>query len=65
MSLVFLFLLLFLILNSGFIKYMLEIYFSFSELFISNTEKIKTVPYYKAAVPGSNPAIASIFKLAA
>jgi hypothetical protein len=59
------FLLLFLKLNSGFIKFMLEIYILFQELLISNTGKIKTVPYYKAAVPGSNPAIASISKLAA
>jgi hypothetical protein len=37
----------------GFIMFILEIYISFQELCISNTD-------YKAAVPGSNPANASI-----
>jgi hypothetical protein len=49
----FYFLVSFLNFNSGFIKFILEIYISFHELCISNTD-------YKAAVPGSNPANASI-----
>ncbi len=53
MSLVFIFLVSFLEFNSGFIKFILEIYISFQELCISNSD-------YKAAVPGSNPANASI-----
>ncbi len=39
--------------NSGVIKFILEIYISFHELCISNTD-------YKVAVLGSNPANASI-----
>ncbi len=50
-SLVFIFLVL--KFNSGFIKFILEIYISFQELCISNTD-------YEAAVPGSNPENASI-----
>jgi hypothetical protein len=53
MSLVFIFLVSFLKFNSGFIKLILEIAISFQELCISNTD-------YKASVPGSNPANASI-----
>jgi hypothetical protein len=53
MSLAFIFLVLFLKFNSGFIKFILEIYISFQEFYISNTD-------YKAGVPGSNPANASI-----
>jgi hypothetical protein len=46
----FIFLVSFLRFNFGFIKFILEIYISFQELCISNTD-------YKAAVPGSNPAM--------
>ncbi len=53
MSLDFIFLVSFLEFNFGFIKFILEIYISFQELCISNTD-------YKAVVPGSNPANASI-----
>ncbi len=53
MSLVFILLVLFLKINSGFIKLILEIYISFQELCISNTD-------YKAAISGLNPANASI-----
>ncbi len=50
---VFIFLVSILKINSGFIKFILEIYISFQELCISNTD-------YKAAVPGSNLTNASI-----
>ncbi len=53
MSLVFIFLDSCLKFNAGFIKFIFEIYISFQELCISNTD-------YKAAVPDSNPANASI-----
>jgi hypothetical protein len=53
MSLVFIFLVSFLKFNSGFIKFILEIYLSCQQLCISNID-------YKAAAPGSNPTNASI-----
>jgi hypothetical protein len=56
--------LLFLKLNSGFIKFMMDIFLSKNYSF-PTLEKLRQVPYYKAAVWGSNPAIASISKLAA
>jgi hypothetical protein len=56
---------LFLKLDSGFKKFMLEIYISFWEVCISNTGKKRQASYNKAAVPSSNPPRASISKLAA